>query len=1015
MKQAPSRSSYSPQLSLSHWIALSSGLTAYAITLQSILLPAVIGIGAIFLQCLQPKITPRLHSLAQVTFTLIAYFLVLLPYWPGNYTDYWGLPLLSVAIVSIVAALNINSFGGSRAVTSIVLISFLLFVRNLFLYLDFHAPIREIILALAFVSMMEIALSKRYHKSEDSPHPELVFGLALAIIASFNFSSIWLAILIAGLPIIAFLLRNYELARIANEHTRDAQPIRYSHARSKQWSTSLAILPLILAILLYTIALKIPFWADYVSKQAPSFATSLADSVQQISIAADLEDEAIEAIADSVVSNRFIEEQVKKISDTLSQSEPSSEKELPTSQTTPPDYRDSPPNQNTTPENRYGYNPFKRERPARDNARQGNEERIELSQTGWEPSTNVPFLTPPRAHLESGIPNDLDLGLPSLEKDSQPPAVQESAANLPEQGFSSELIEQLTSSSDFDQFLDSFEKPGQAISQALNLEGSDVSALLSQEPLVTVKLESSRHAPRKLYLRSNVMDTVSQFGFGGSRDQEGRVPVVTADEQKVETLSFLLSSSETATVTVTSAQNRFPTLPLPESFAALQVFDVDEVNLYPEDRVVLAPLTETPVTYRLHQADLEITNRERKNSYVSKGYRDRMLEIPLSKKDRNYVTALAKRIGGSKSPPLQFAYRFANYFAARHPYSYFVDIPEGKGHPVVRWLKNESPGLCSNYAAAFTLLARSRGIPTRVVSGFASNEFDPKENRYTLRQNNAHAWVEFLNESNQWIRFDPTPGISEAEVRRSEPYTTAADPESLRKLLQAEENTLAEANPLPEDATQATQPTTQTASIQETIELKTDSIDELFEAQGTASRENAATSKSESQAPSIANRDASLRSQPDTLSSEAPNANLDKGNESEATSSHTAAEQASAAREAPPNEDQPPHLPWFLILLILAVGLPALFYAFSPRATAKASPQLQLRSWAGRLLVQLDTLLKKHELKSDPLWTATRNTLAEQRYGREANSVLIQDIAVKVGLLAKRKLDKKRVDPNSPS
>jgi hypothetical protein len=56
-----------------------------------------------------------------------------------------------------------------------------------------------------------------------------------------------------------------------------------------------------------------------------------------------------------------------------------------------------------------------------------------------------------------------------------------------------------------------------------------------------------------------------------------------------------------------------------------------------------------------------------------------------------------------------------------------------------------------------TLLLRSLGIPARFVTGFLPGEWNEFGNYYTVRQSNAHAWVEVWFPQSGWIPFDPTP------------------------------------------------------------------------------------------------------------------------------------------------------------------------------------------------------------------------------------------------------------------
>jgi hypothetical protein len=53
-------------------------------------------------------------------------------------------------------------------------------------------------------------------------------------------------------------------------------------------------------------------------------------------------------------------------------------------------------------------------------------------------------------------------------------------------------------------------------------------------------------------------------------------------------------------------------------------------------------------------------------------------------------------------------------------------------------------------------MARSLGMPTRLVLGFTPGELLP-DGRVVVLDNNAHAWVEVWLGSQGWVRFDPTP------------------------------------------------------------------------------------------------------------------------------------------------------------------------------------------------------------------------------------------------------------------
>jgi transglutaminase-like putative cysteine protease len=60
------------------------------------------------------------------------------------------------------------------------------------------------------------------------------------------------------------------------------------------------------------------------------------------------------------------------------------------------------------------------------------------------------------------------------------------------------------------------------------------------------------------------------------------------------------------------------------------------------------------------------------------------------------------------------------------------------------------------FAAALTLLARARGIPARVVTGYRVSEVNPISGFAVVRERNAHAWVVAWVDG-RWVTVDPTP------------------------------------------------------------------------------------------------------------------------------------------------------------------------------------------------------------------------------------------------------------------
>lgn len=91
-------------------------------------------------------------------------------------------------------------------------------------------------------------------------------------------------------------------------------------------------------------------------------------------------------------------------------------------------------------------------------------------------------------------------------------------------------------------------------------------------------------------------------------------------------------------------------------------------------------------------------------------------------------------------------------------YAYTVDFVGRDGeNPLEDFLFVYKSGHCEYFASAMVLLLRSQGIPARFVTGFLGAEYNPLEDYYIVRQQNAHAWVEAYTPTCGWRVYDPTP------------------------------------------------------------------------------------------------------------------------------------------------------------------------------------------------------------------------------------------------------------------
>lgn len=78
--------------------------------------------------------------------------------------------------------------------------------------------------------------------------------------------------------------------------------------------------------------------------------------------------------------------------------------------------------------------------------------------------------------------------------------------------------------------------------------------------------------------------------------------------------------------------------------------------------------------------------------------------------------------------------------------------------------KNKS-GFCEHYAASTATMLRQLGVPARVIVGFQGGTPSFLENYISVRGQDAHAWVEYFDNSDKrWRRIDPTAQVNPARL-----------------------------------------------------------------------------------------------------------------------------------------------------------------------------------------------------------------------------------------------------------
>ncbi|GAK58879.1 hypothetical protein U27_05854 [Candidatus Vecturithrix granuli] len=123
------------------------------------------------------------------------------------------------------------------------------------------------------------------------------------------------------------------------------------------------------------------------------------------------------------------------------------------------------------------------------------------------------------------------------------------------------------------------------------------------------------------------------------------------------------------------------------------------------------------------------------------------------------VIRLAHEIRADTTNPYQSVLAIQEYLEQNYAYS--LDVQRSSDvTPLEDFLFVNKAGHCEYYATSMTILLRILGIPTRLVNGFAQGRWNEYGQFFTVRQSDAHAWVEVYFPSAGWVTFDPTPAAA---------------------------------------------------------------------------------------------------------------------------------------------------------------------------------------------------------------------------------------------------------------
>ena len=106
--------------------------------------------------------------------------------------------------------------------------------------------------------------------------------------------------------------------------------------------------------------------------------------------------------------------------------------------------------------------------------------------------------------------------------------------------------------------------------------------------------------------------------------------------------------------------------------------------------------------------------------------------------------------------PFDKARAIESYLKTR--FGYTLNLTINGDDPLYEFLFDVREGHCEYFATAMVIMLRTLDIPARIVNGFQMGEYNDVNHMFTVRQSDAHSWVEiYFPHARAWVEFDPTP------------------------------------------------------------------------------------------------------------------------------------------------------------------------------------------------------------------------------------------------------------------
>jgi transglutaminase-like putative cysteine protease len=121
------------------------------------------------------------------------------------------------------------------------------------------------------------------------------------------------------------------------------------------------------------------------------------------------------------------------------------------------------------------------------------------------------------------------------------------------------------------------------------------------------------------------------------------------------------------------------------------------------------------------------------------------------------INRIAEQVTAGATTDYDRMVKLQNWFRNTGGFTYSLSPAPGNGiEQLARFITTDKTGYCEQFAAAMAIMARTLGVPARVVVGFLGPE-KLNDGSYRYTSDDLHAWPEMYFGGSGWVKFEPTP------------------------------------------------------------------------------------------------------------------------------------------------------------------------------------------------------------------------------------------------------------------